>query len=92
MNDPRHAAILTPESTTGEIQWFERLLTTVSSRFIDCPPERIDEAIDEGLREIVESFRIDRCTLSIVDQDTGNFYSKHSYAAPGFAPVARSVT
>ena len=92
MNDPRHAAIVTPEPAPGEIQWFERLLTKVSSRFIDWPPERIDEAIDAGLREIVEGFGIDRSTLSIVDHDTGNFYSKYSHAAPGFAPVARSVT
>ncbi len=71
---------------------FERLLTDVSSRFIDWPVERIDEAIDRGLKQIVETLDVDRSTLSSVDPNTGQFHSTHSWAAAGFTPVARTVS
>lgn len=71
---------------------FERLLTDVSSRFIDWPTGRIDEAINIGLQQIVETLGIDRSTLSNVDPNTGQFHSTHSWAAPGFIPVPNTVS
>jgi signal transduction histidine kinase len=71
---------------------FERLLTDVSSRFIDWPTGRIDEAINDGLRQIVETLDIDRSTLSSVNPNTGQFHSTHSWAALGFKPVATTVS
>jgi len=71
---------------------FERLLSYVSSRFIASPIGRIDEAIDDALRQIVATLGVDRCTLSSFDPRTGQFQSTHSCAAPGFAPVPRTVS
>ena len=74
-------------SSPGELLRFGQLLAGISSRFIDLPPGRIDEAIDDGLRRIVATLRVDRSTLSMVDPKTGRFHSMHSWAAPGFMPV-----
>ncbi len=85
------AAAGTPQSVDTMLR-FERLLTDVSSRFIDWPVGRIDEAINLGLQQIVETLEIDRSTLSNVDPNTGQFHSTHSWAAAGFTPVARTVS
>jgi signal transduction histidine kinase len=75
----------------GELLRFGQLLTSISSRFIDLPPGRIDEAINDGLRRIVGTLRIDRSTLSMVDPNTGRFHPTHSWAAPRFMPVPTTV-
>jgi signal transduction histidine kinase len=79
-------------SATDALLPFERLLTDVSSRFIDWPTGRIDEAINVGLRQIVETLGVDRSTLSSVDPVTETFHATHSWAAPGFIPVASTVS
>jgi DNA-binding transcriptional LysR family regulator len=50
----RSAATATTTHSIDATPQFERLLTDVSSRFIDWPIERIDDAINDGLRQIVE--------------------------------------
>ena len=72
-----------------ELLRFERLLADVSSRFIDLPHDRIDEAIDDGLRQIVTALGTDRSTLLDVDPKSGRVVSTHSWAAPGFHTYAK---
>lgn len=90
-SDMSFAAAATTGSP-GELLRFGQLLTSISSRFIDAPPGRIDEAIDDGLRRIVTTLRIDRSTLSMVDPNTGRFHPTHSWAAPGLMPVPTTVS
>jgi signal transduction histidine kinase len=68
---------------------FERLLTELSAGFIDLPAERLDDAIEEALRRIVQTLDIDRSTLALVDPLTGASEFTHSYAVEGVAPVPR---
>ncbi len=35
---------------------FERLLSNLSARFVNIPPDRVDSEIDHGLRQILEFF------------------------------------
>jgi PAS domain S-box-containing protein len=42
---------------------FEGLLSDLSARFVDIPPERVDSEIDYGLRQILEFFQVDRVGL-----------------------------
>jgi formate hydrogenlyase transcriptional activator len=42
---------------------FERLLTDLSARFVNIPPDRVDPEIEYGLRQILEFFQVDRCAL-----------------------------
>ena len=42
---------------------FERLLSDLSARFVNIPPDRVDSEIEYGLRQILEFFQVDRAGL-----------------------------
>jgi PAS domain S-box-containing protein len=42
---------------------FEHMLSAVSARFVNIPPERVDSEIEYGLRQILEFFQVDRAGL-----------------------------
>jgi formate hydrogenlyase transcriptional activator len=42
---------------------FEQLLSDLSARFVNIPPDRVDSEIDHGLRQILEFFQVDRAGL-----------------------------
>src|SRR5437773_1839901 len=71
---------------------YERLLVELSAGFINLSADRIDAAIEDGLRRIVGTLGIDRSTLSRVSAETGHFRSTHSWAVQGLAPVPATVT
>jgi PAS domain S-box-containing protein len=66
-----------------ELSRFERLLVELSAGFINLPAGRIDEAIDDGLRRIVEALDIERSTLNSRSPTSGQIEMTHSYAVPG---------
>ena len=51
------------EEALGERLRFEELLSDLSARFVNIPPDRVDSDIEDGLRQILELFQIDRCAL-----------------------------
>jgi len=77
-----------PSLSADELSRFERLLLDLSAGFINLPAARIDGAIDDGLRRIVEALGIDRSTLNSKSPATGRVEITHSYAVPG---VARAI-
>jgi signal transduction histidine kinase len=74
--------------TVNDLLRIERLLSRLSTNFINLPGGQIDSAIEDGLRLIVEALGIDRSTLSQIAAGSGHFASTHSWAAPGFAAVS----
>ena len=51
---------------------FEELLSDLSARaFVNITPDRVDSHIEDGLRQILELFQVDRCALLqvIADQE-----------------------
>jgi transcriptional regulator with GAF, ATPase, and Fis domain len=76
--------------TTAEQLTFERLVADLSCRFINVPPEQIDGAIADGLREISEVFELDRGTLCRVDS-SGMLLEDVSWAASGIESLAVPV-
>ncbi len=70
-------------SSSDELQAFERLLAELSAGFVGLDTERIDGAIEDGLRRIVQTLDIDRCSLSVVFPVTGQVQATHSWAEPG---------
>jgi PAS domain S-box-containing protein len=42
---------------------FERLLSNLSARFVNIPPDQVDPEIEYRLRQILEFFQVDRCGL-----------------------------
>jgi formate hydrogenlyase transcriptional activator len=76
--------------TTAEQLTFERLMADLSCRFINVPPEQIDGAIADGLREICEVLELDRGTLCRVDS-SGMLLEDVSWAASGIESLAVPV-
>jgi len=42
---------------------FEQLLSDLSARFVNIPPDRVDSEIEYGLRQVLEFFQVDRVGL-----------------------------
>lgn len=42
---------------------FEQLMSDLSARFVNIPPDRVDAEIECGLKQILEFFQVDRCAL-----------------------------
>jgi PAS domain S-box-containing protein len=57
---------------------FERLLSELSARFLNTPPDRVDSEIDHGLRQILEFFQIDRVGLLRALPDKSAYQITHS--------------
>ena len=51
------------EEALRERLQFEHLLSSLSARFVNMPPDQVDAEIEDGLRRILEFFRVDRCGL-----------------------------
>ena len=64
---------------------FETVLAELSARFVNLPPERVDEEIEEALRRLVEALRVDRTALGRLTEDGRDFVVTHSFALPGIA-------
>lgn len=71
-----------------EVVRFEYLLAELSARFINLPAARVDDAITDALRRIVELLDVDRCQL-IRFPDNVETTVTHSWAVQGVPPVPR---
>jgi hypothetical protein len=60
---------------------FESLVVDLAEGFINLEPARVDQAIEECLRRIVEALRLDRSTL--FQRSGDDLVVTHSWAMPG---------
>jgi len=76
---------------------FERLLSDLSARFVNIPPDQVDSEIDYGLRQILEFFQVDRAGLlrSLPDgsghQITRGVYGENVPPVPLGVELPRSI-
>jgi PAS domain S-box-containing protein len=76
---------------------FERLLSDLSARFVKIPQDRVDSEIDDGLRQILEFFQVDRVGLlrSLPDrsghQITHGVYAENVPSVPLGVVLPRSI-
>lgn len=70
-----------------ELLRFERLISNLSARFVNIPPEQIDSEIERGLQQLLEFFQIDRCGLLRAAPDSTTFQITHACVAEGIPPV-----
>jgi PAS domain S-box-containing protein len=70
---------------------FETLVSDLSSRFITAPPRGIEEAIKDGLRDIVAFMHVDRATLSQFSRDRDLLRIAYSWTAERFPPARHVV-
>ena len=65
---------------------FEGLLSDLSARFVNIPPDRVDSEIEDGLRQILGFFRVDRCLLLRLWLDKASWQITH-IASSGNVPA-----
>jgi formate hydrogenlyase transcriptional activator len=70
---------------------FERLLSGLSARFVDIPPDRVDAEIEQGLKQILEFFKVDRCGLIRVLPGKGSWQITHVALSKSVQPVPVGV-
>jgi PAS domain S-box-containing protein len=74
------------ESALAERLRFETFLTELSAAFANLPSHRVDEAIEEWIRRLVNFLGTDRVTFSDFEEN-GQFYRRHSYSVPEVKPL-----
>jgi transcriptional regulator with GAF, ATPase, and Fis domain len=71
------------EAKLEESLLFEKLITGLSAKFINIPTNKIDRAIEEGLRTISESLDVQRSNFFQVSDCGKQLTITHSYEAQG---------
>ena len=79
------------EQALEERLHFEQLLTDLSAKFINQPPDQIDSVIDDSLKRLLETLGHDRSALGQFSQNEGHALATHSCAAPGVEPFPVGV-
>ncbi len=62
---------------------FETVLAELSARFVNLPPEQVDQEIADALSRLVAALRVDRTALGRLTEDGQDFVVTHSFALPG---------
>jgi PAS domain S-box-containing protein len=78
------------EKTLGHRLAFEKLITDISSRFINLRPEEMDAAVNEALRDIGRFMDVDRSYVFLFREDGRSMDNTHEWCAEGIeSHVAR---
>ena len=70
---------------------FEGLVSHLSARFVNIPPDRVDSEIEDGLRKILEFFRVDHSTLLRILPGKASFQITHDASSDDIPPVPVGV-
>ena len=69
---------------------FEGLITSISTHFINLPPDRVDQGIIQALVQLGEYTGVDRAYILLFDADGRSHDRSHAWRRAGIqAPVAR---
>ena len=79
------------EEALRERLQFEHLLSSLSARFVNIPPDQVDAEIEHGLRRILEFFQVDRCGLLRLLLDKTAFQITHVASSDDVPPVPEGV-
>ena len=75
------------EEALGERLRFEKLISDLSARFVNIPPEQVDSEIENGLRQILELFQVDRCALLRLLPAQSTYQITHAASSDHVPPV-----
>ena len=88
MSEPETRAAVAPRlPSVQELLQFERLLAELSAGFINLPAARIDSAITDALRHIVEALGVERSQLVRFGARGDAADVTHSWAVAGVQAV-----
>ena len=75
------------EATLKERLEFEALLTNLSARFVNLPPEEVDREIELALKAMLDFFQVDRCGLVRHLKDRDSFQITHAAYSEDVPPI-----
>lgn len=64
----------------------ERVIATISTKFVNCPAEEIDMAINQALQSIGEFVGADRSYVFLINDDGKTMDNTHEWCAEGIEP------
>jgi PAS domain S-box-containing protein len=70
---------------------FEKLITGISTEFINLAPEEIDAGIQRALKAIGEFTEVDRSYVFLFSADKSRSHCTHEWCAPGIPPQIRRM-
>ena len=79
------------EEALRERLQFEHLLSGLSARFVNMPADQVDAEIENGLRQVLEFFQVDRCALLRLLLDKSSFQITHIASSDNVPPVPAGV-
>ncbi len=79
------------EEALKERLQFEHLLSGLSRRFVNMPPDQVDAGIEDGLRQVLEFFQVDRCGLLRLLLDKTSWRITHIASSGNVPPVPEGV-
>ena len=81
------ARVIRPPGLCAE--GFIELFSAISATLIDMPAQRIDREMPQVLREVVETFHLDRSTVWEIAEHRHGFRVTHSFAVDGIDDLPR---
>ncbi len=88
----RQAVLLVKsEKSLEERLKFETLLSDISTRFLAIPFEQVDSEIDKDLKQIMEFFQVDRCSLLEFEKDKAFARISHAAFGEGLEPISGEI-
>lgn len=76
----------------ADILKFERLLTALSSEFINLPTDRLEDKIKRGLKQVVQFLNVDRSTFFELSENKRDIVTICSYSGDGVEPFDDKIT
>jgi formate hydrogenlyase transcriptional activator len=71
---------------------FESLISEISARFVNLPPEALDGAIVDALHQIVDALDLDRAAVWLRNEGDDDFYPAQRWARDGAAVATDGVS
>ncbi len=81
----------TEENIKKQLQ-FEKLISRISSKFINLPHDQVDSEIEDGLKLVAEAFGIDRSLLHQFSENRQHFRLTHFFVRPGVEVPTNIIT
>lgn len=78
------------DAETADSLRMHELLAAISSRFVLCPPDQVDEAIDATQHLVCDTLGLDRSTLWQTSGDGNAMAMTHQWSRPGLPPPPRN--
>jgi PAS domain S-box-containing protein len=79
------------EAAQQERLRFEELVSALSARFVNIPPEQVDAEIEYGLRQVLEFFQVDRAGLLRALPSENSWFISHVAYSKDVPPVPVGV-